>query len=378
MRILINAISAKTGGIVTYTRNLIAALEERGIDFLIAVPTSFPAHARTLPVEASDYSPFRRLVWEQTVWRRMVKHHKPDVLFSSANFGLLNSPVPQVLLVREGGLFDPLYMSCVAPTQGLNSAIMRNLRRRLILASARQTDHVFTPTSTMRDMLLAWAPDLAERCTVNSYGTLVKMFERTERRKWRQDGVLRALYVSVYYPHKNPMDAVQACEILNGGVLATKLRLTMDVNAIRRLRGSSSDLFYVERGIADGLVEVGQVAYADLPQLYGASDVFVFPSVSETFGHPMIEALSSGLPVVAADVPVNREVLGEAALYYSPHRATALADCLRRLDSDENLRHTLVESGRRRAGIMFDWNDHVDRLLNLFEQLASGSGRSGR
>lgn len=370
MKILINAISAKAGGIVTYTTNLISALEARGVDFTIAVPETFPKSPHTLRVAASNYPPMQRLFWEQTAWRRVVHDQKADVLFSSANFGLLGAPVPQMLMVREGGLFDPLYLSTIAPTQGFRPAIQRNLRRRLMLASAYANDHIITPTSAMRDMLLDWAPDLAARCSVNSYGTLTDKFVPQERRPWRADGVLRTLYVSVYYPHKNPSDQILACEQLNAEGFPATARVTMDRAHMARIAGSARDLFHVDRAIATDVALLGSVPYDGLPAVYAAHDVFVFPSVSETFGHPMIEALASGIPVVAADVPVNREVLGDTALYYPPFRPSALAACLRRLDEDAGLREHLTKAGRKRVASMYDWNHHVDRLLELLEQLA--------
>jgi glycosyltransferase involved in cell wall biosynthesis len=370
MRILINAISAKAGGIVTYTTNLIAALDRRGVDFVVAVPESFPEAPHLLRVPASNYGPARRLAWEQTIWRGIIRNKHADVLFSSANFGLLGSPVPQILLMREGGLFDPLYLATVAPTQGLHAASQRYLRRLLMLLSARANDHILTPTQAMRDMLLAWAPDLADRCTVNSYGTLVETFQPVRRRAWREDGVLRTLYVSVYYPHKNPSDVVIACEQLSAEGMKATMRLTMDLDTVRKVRGSARDVFHLQRGIAAGLVGMGAVTYQDLPATYADHDVFIFSSVSETFGHPMIEALACGIPVVAADVPVNREVLGDAALYFEPFRPSALADCLRRLDADPELRARMVAEGRRRATNSFNWDDHVDRLLDLFKQMA--------
>ena len=115
--------------------------------------------------------------------------------------------------------------------------------------------------------------------------------------------------------------------------------------------------------------ELGPVRYSDLPDVYGAHDVFAFPSISETFGHPMAEALAAGIPIVAADTAVNREVLGDAALYHAPLRASELAAAVRRLDADPTERERLVAGGRKRAEAMFDWNSHVDNLLRVFEDV---------
>ncbi|AVM75564.1 glycosyltransferase [Magnetospirillum gryphiswaldense] len=371
MRVLINAISAKAGGIVTYTSNLIASLEQRGIDFLVAVPNSFPDGRSVLKVPASNYNPLHRLAWEQIIWRRIIRRSRADVLFSSANFGLLNSPVPQLLLMREGGLFDPLYLSTVAPCQGLDATIQRYLRRMLMLLSARHNDHIMTPTEAMRNMFLHWTPDLADRCSVNSYGTLVDTFKPTTRRPWRQDGTLKILYVSVYYPHKNPSDGLLASEILTRQGLPTTMRLSMELEQIKRVKGSARDLFHLTRGAEAGLLQTGIIRYTDLPATYADHDVFIFPSLSETFGHPMTEALASGIPVVAADVAVNREVLGDAALFYNPFHPSELAVCLRLLDEKPELRRELSEKGLRRVASLFDWNDHVDRLVEQFQRLAN-------
>ena len=100
---------------------------------------------------------------------------------------------------------------------------------------------------------------------------------------------------------------------------------------------------------------------------YRSHDLFVFPSVSETFGHPMAEAMSSGLPVVASDTPVNREICGGASLYFEPFMISKLVRAILLLDNDSNLRRRLSTTGRKRATGLYSWDDHVDRLVNTFE-----------
>lgn len=379
MKILVNAISARLGGIVTYTSNLIDATAERGVDATFAVSRSFPAAAsgNILKLAASEYAALARLVWEQTVWRQIVSSRNPDILFSSANFALMRSPVQQVLLLREGGLFDPLYLTNVAPTQGVYGALLRNLRRQLMLISANQADRIITPTATMRDMLLSWAPHLERKMSVNPYGTLIDAFLPAARpRSWRQDGELKLLYVSVYYPHKNPGTLCRAAEILNKSQFKTSATITMTLDEVARPRGSALDHMLMERTTAAGFINAGHYDYVKLPELYQNHDVFVFPSISETFGHPMVEAMSCGLPVLAADTAVNREICGDAALYFEPFSAGGLIEGLRRLDQDPGLRHDLGIRGRKRILSLFTWDGHVDRLMQIFDdtlRVAPGS-----
>lgn len=373
MRVLVNAISARRGGITTYTRNLIDALDARGVETIVAVPPRLH-HERpqnTISVRASEFGPLKRVLWEQTVWRRYVHRYAPDVLFSSANFGLLRSPVPQILLLREGGLFDPFYLANVAPTQGVHAAVARVLRRRLMLASARHADQIIVPSEAMRASLLSWAPDLAVKCQVNLYGTLNDIYRPAGSiRGWRGDGVLRLLFVSVYYPHKNPGLVCEAVRLLNRRGIPAHATITMEVEEVKRVSGGALDFQQMRAALQRGEISFGSKAYSSLPELYRNHDVFVFPSVSETFGHPMAEALSSGLQIVAADTAVAREICGDAALYFMPFSPTGLCNRLIELDRDPLLRESLAVRSRERALHLFKWSDHVDRLLLAFESLA--------
>lgn len=375
MKILVNALSARMGGIVTYTNNLLDAFEERGLDVSVFVPREFGTRDRGAVhrLDIGSYRPLRRFAWEQTRWREIVRKFNPDVLFSSANFGLLHSPVKQVLLLREGGLFDPFYLAHMTAAQGVPYVLNRYFRRRLMLLSARHADHIITPTYAMRDMVAQWMPALTDKCTVNPYGTINEKFTPTDRqREWRADGLLRLLYVSVYYPHKVPSLVCQAVEHLNASGIAAHARITMSLREFGDMAGSTLDQILVGDAEARGLVTLGRHNYQDLPALYNAHDIFVFPSVSETFGHPMAEAMSCGLPLVVADTPVNREICGDAALYFRPFSVSGLAAAVRRLDADPDLRRRLAESGRKRAVQRFGWNDHVDRLIATFEAVARG------
>ena len=369
MKILINAISAKLGGIVTYTSNLAHSLQRRGVDFRLAVPKSLAHLPNAIAFPASDYGPMRRFLWEQTVWRHYVRQWRPDILFSSANYALLASPVPQVLLVREGGLFDPFYLRMIGPEQGVKVALFRKLRRQLIVTSMRLSNRTMVPSQALFDLLHTYVPEVSASCKVVPYGTVLGNFPACGRRPWRSDGTLRILYVGAYYPHKAPADLVLAAENMNDNGMPCRLKLTMDEDQIAATPGSAWDLFHVRRAMAKGLVELGAVPYASLAALYRDHDVFVFPSISETFGHPMVEAMAAGIPVIAADTAINREILGDCARYYPPLRSSALADAIRALDAAPADRERMVAKGRERVEKQFDWETHVDRLLAEFESV---------
>jgi len=360
VKVLVNALSARMGGIVTYTNNLLDAFERRGIDVTVFVPNEFNTRDRAAirRLNIGGYSSVHRFLWEQSSWRQIVSNIKPDILFSSANFGLLKSPAKQILLLREGGLFDPFYLANMTATQGIGYVANRYLRRKLMLWSAKRANHIITPTHAMRDSLALWEPSILEKCTVNPYGTINDMFKPADRmRQWRGDGTLRMLYVSVYYPHKVPSLICQAVDRLNAEGLTSHGRITMSPAELKDMSGSTFDQILIDDAASRGIITLGRHAYQALPELYNS---------------PMAEAMSSGMPLAVADTPVNREICGDAALYFEPFSVSGLVAAMRRLDADPELRLRLSANGRARAVQRFGWEDHVDRLVDTFEAIATG------
>ena len=373
MKIVVNALSARRGGIVTYTRNLMQTFRNRNVDAVFALPvdSEIPEEISTIRFPVTGMSPLSRAIWEQTFWRWVVKCQKPDILYSSANFGLIVSPIPQVLLVREGGLFDPFYLTNVAPSLGVGALFERVLRRKLILASARSSDMILTPTNAMNELLTTWSREISGKLETNLYGTLLNHFRRrAEHRPWKKDGVIRLLTVSAYYAHKQPGLVAEAVRILNEQGISAHLSLTLDLDQIENTPGSAKDIFLIRKGVErDQVTLLGQVKYEDLPMLYANHDVFVSASISETFGHPMIEAMASNTLIVAADTPVHREVCMGAAAYFSPLSEQSLVEKLTDLDRNEYRRDEMRKLGQAYSAEQYGWDLHVDRLLGHFEYL---------
>jgi glycosyltransferase involved in cell wall biosynthesis len=110
------------------------------------------------------------------------------------------------------------------------------------------------------------------------------------------------------------------------------------------------------------------VPYHLLHHLYRSCDIYVSPAYTETFAHPLVEAMSSGLPVVASDLPVHREICQDAATYFPRFSPAILAEQVLQIHQSPELAETLSRNGLKRAQD-FRWDAHVDSLLALAQKL---------
>ena len=388
MKILVNAVSAKLGGAATYVRNLARSLLEQalpGEEFVFVVPPErvpeMPAggsRVKVIESRAAAGSYAKRVWWDQVGLRRLLEREQPDVLFSSANFALLGCPCPQVLLVRIPIYFSREYLQQVLPGKSRAFRWETALRRWLVCRSVMAADCVVTPSAAMLDDLRRYVRLDGGRACVNSYGVpRARLAEQIARRNGTQRAAgatrpARVLWVSHYADHKNLATLLRAAEILKQqSQVSFELQLTLDPwrQDGQHTRMPEEELALLRR-LGDTVRPIRVLDYDATWRAYEGADVFVFPSLCESFGHPLVEAMAAGLPVVASDIAVHREICGDAGAYFPVCDARALADRLGELTRNPARRREQAVRGSHRVE-RFLWEDHVERLLGLWREMAA-------
>jgi glycosyltransferase involved in cell wall biosynthesis len=354
-----------------------------------------------VPVELG--SGLDRLVWDQVVYPKELRKWRADISVNALGFGPAVLGVPQVTFLQDSTYF--------CDWRGFQRTFPERLRiaalRQLLLAVIKRSSRVVVPSEALRDAVdLATKSKLSDRLIV-----LRDAFEMSDVESALQDSPnqestknesrrrpFRILYLSHLESHKAHSMLPSVARHLRDRLSAVPV--PTDTSGISSPFSSPDGKGPEQRGGPGAFEIVVAVDREDNPRLYDAfvceierqevancfeihprlprakvtelladADAFLFPSLCESFGYPLVEAGSVGLPVVAADTPINREMLGPDALYFPPLRAEIAAERLARLILDPSLRDSCAESiGRHQRRILIGWDEYTRRLVEILEE----------
>src|SRR3989442_6683798 len=229
-----------------------------------------------------------------------------------------------------------------------------------------------TASKSMLDDVRRFIPVADEKAVVNYFGVPIKKFDMASR--WPGGQSLQLLYISEYSDYKNLTTLLKGLLILRQkGEDGLRLVSSADPSQFPEVEISSRETDRALAGhtlVASHITFTGTIPYEEVAGFYAESDIFVFPSLAESFGLPLVEAMATGLPIVASDLSICREICGEAALYFNPLEPTDLAEKIVLLKNQRGLRRRLGQYGRKRAETEFNWDDHVRRFVEIMDSIA--------
>ncbi|WBG92125.1 glycosyltransferase family 4 protein [Pantoea piersonii] len=188
--------------------------------------------------------------------------------------------------------------------------------------------------------------------------TVLKQYKLTWRRFF--------LYTGTIEPRKNIITLLRAYDRLPA---AAKRAYPLVISGYKGWE--NEELFRLfAKGEREGWLRyLGFVPGKDLPVLYSAATSFVFPSIYEGFGLPVLEAMASGTPVICSNATSLPEVAGEAALMHMPEDVDTLTSYLQMMTEDAALKQAMTNSGLARSR-QFSWSLCADKTIEAYEQVA--------
>ncbi len=173
------------------------------------------------------------------------------------------------------------------------------------------------------------------------------------------------LYVGVHRAHKNLLRLLEAYRLLKENGRITHKLVIVGEKDPRFLQAK----WKVEKLGLDGeVIFTGYLPEEDLPYFYNGATLFIFPSLYEGFGMPVLEAMACGTPVVCSHTSSLPEIAGEAAIFVDPHNIEAMAEGMKKVIDDGGLRKRLSLAGLEQAK-RFSWHRTAQKTLEVYRSL---------
>ena len=240
--------------------------------------------------------------------------------------------------------------------------------KTLIPRSIRRADKIITVSASERDKIIDFYKITPEKVDFTYNGVDFEKFsqrfsneqKKTIRKKYNLPEKF-LLYLGTLQPRKNIPVLIEAMESIDIKLVIAGNR---DVHNFDR----KIDEAIEKNDLQDKIIFPGWIDEEDKPALLQMADCFVFSSLYEGFGIPVIEAMSAGTPVVCSDIPVLREIGKGATLFCDPENSQQFSENISKILNDENLRRDLAEKGKSIAQ-KFTWPKTAEKTLEIYKSL---------
>jgi glycosyltransferase involved in cell wall biosynthesis len=391
MHLFINSLAASAGGGLTYIRNVIphlAATPELRVTVALS-PNLRQEFGESGNIEFLELetAPAKRFWFEQSKLPELIRRSGADVLLSTGNFALRKSPAPQILLSRNSVYTSADFYRDLMARGEYRTWLDTHFRAVLAKRSIFWADCTVAPSEAFASELHQW--------TGRTVRSIHHGFDRetffcesnplageVDEKLKRAEGSLRLLFVSHYNYYRNFETLLRALPVLRQ--LLPDRRVTLLLTC--KLSAGQNPGAYRPRAAAElvkalkleqTVVELGAIPYGQLHLLYNRADVYVTPAYTETFAHPLVEAMASGLPVIASDLPVHQEICGEAGAYVPRFSPDVLAQTVAQVAQSPETARRMAAAGMERSR-QFSWKTHVEKILELSRALIACKARADK
>lgn len=346
MRVLVNGrfLTQQPAGVHRYAFEICRALVAQGVDILVLAPRG-TLYQRELPFPVERVGRTASHLWEQVELPLYVRRHHRGAL-----------------LVNFAGLSPILYNNCVTTIHDLSflenpqwfSRGYRWWYRLMTPLSARRARRIITVSDFSKGEIVKHLSIAPEKILVayNAVADDMAVGQPPEANDY-------VLAVSSIDPRKNLSRLLEAFRQMG----------RRDVQLI--VVGARNKVFAEVDGLESTDSRIRFVGYLDseaLAACYAHAKLFVYPSLYEGFGIPVLEAMHFGCPVLLSDIPPFHEVAGDSALYCDPLDVASIARQMERMLNDDTLCRRFVEQGRARCK-QFSWSSSATKIYELLRAL---------
>jgi len=310
-----------------------------------------------MPLRSVPRNRVGRVIYERTAYPIAIRRARCDVFLGLCNTLPSGLNIPSVVVIQS------TQYRFVPEAYGV---LKRTYLRRGAARAVRRSDAVITVSEHSRQDVIHWLRPDPGKVEAIHHG----VFFSPEELGWRKDRAERPyiLCVGAAYPYKNLLRLIEAFSLLKQAGFPHELVLAGSDTSEMTLHDLRSNARAL--GVEDAVRLPGRVPREALEDLYRGADVFVMPSLYETFGLPVLEAMAFGCPVVAARASCLPEIVGDAAELVDPLSADSIAKGVANVLTFPDRRQELVRLGRSRVSL-FSWTSTARKTLGVLEAAAN-------
>lgn len=289
--------------------------------------------------------------WEQFSLPSALKKLQPDVVHCTANTGPFKCPAPLLLT-----LHDIIYLEETS-FKGSSYQNFGNLYRRFVVPKAiTNAEKIITVSEYEKNIILENCKDVRGKVEVVYNGVSGRFnnnYTAEEIASFRKQHNLPQNFILLLgntAPKKNTRGALKAYEYYCS-VSKDPLPLVI------------AD--YETKHTDKRIIFPGYISSERMPLLYNCASLFLYPSLRESFGLPVLEAMACGVPVITSDTSAIPEIAGDAAELIDPSNYKPIGEAIEKLLSDQSLLNSYKQKGLARAS-QFSWESSAKQLLQLY------------
>ncbi len=314
----------------------------------------FSENVKPVVVSPQARHPVLYYIWFHIMIPRLLKKYQPDLFFSPDGYLPLKTYIPTLPVYHD--LNFEHYPADLPAAE-------RFYYRKYFPQYARKATRIATVSEYSKHDIINTYGVSAEKIDVvyNGVNPAFQPLEKQGQEKVRQQhtsGKPFFLFVGALHPRKNPVNLFKAFELFKQEtntphVLALAGNLKWWTAPIKKA--------YEENRFKNDIRLLGRQPFDELQKLVASAEALTYVSYFEGFGIPIVEAFQAGTPVITSNITSMPEVAGDAALLADPFKPESIAEAMKKISHDDNLKQNLILKGKKRAA-RFTWEKTAEQL----------------
>lgn len=327
------------------------------------------ANFKIVKLEGGSYP-----MWEQFALPKAAKEYGCQILHCTSNTAPVNCKVPLVVTLHDIIYMESNYLKIMSGSASPYQKFGNAYRKLVVPKVIRKSRKIITVSHFEKNRIGEFFGMKGDNRLTAVYNGVSEHFKpvtsESELKRVKEKYHLPDhffFFLGNTDPKKNTKGTLKAfSDFLKQTKTNYKLvMLDYDRSELEKMVDEIGD-----KSLIDNIVLTGYVVNTDLPAIYCQSKIFLYPSLRESFGIPMLEAMACGVPVITSNTSSMPEVAGSAAYIIDPFKPEEITSALIMLEKDQELRKKLIEAGFIQAA-KFSWKAMAQSVLEIYREIGN-------